>query len=192
MLKLSRKAPTPARKGIPITEVSDEMAAAAQQYADASTELAETRALLELARADLMAHVGPLRAGRMAVGDSSSIRIATKGQPITIIWQDRYSGLKTTDRAALIDAFGDSYNQYVVEKETISLKNDTTHAMIVGLIGEEAADKLAPLLNIRETLVPAKGSQKMLAQALTEGSPMAEDLGVFVGSCAAAPQIRCR
>lgn len=166
---------------------------AATAYRDIALEIDEMKALLALAREELLAVVSIDRQAQLEAGDATtSIRIATTDDAeVLVVHAERYKGLPMENVAALKEAFGPSYELYCDEAEAVSLKRGVTMDSLRDALGETACAELEKRLVVKHTVVPRKGTVAHLAHLYAADNIVAADnLATFVGACISAPAVR--
>lgn len=169
------------------------MASLVDAYAEASAAAKEAKAYHSILREQLLEHMYEAhddglyegRADRCVVleGERHSVRAA--------FWE-RYRDISEYS-GALREELGDElYTEAIEEQESIAFRPGMTMERIRELIGDEAYQAIAGVLDVKRTVRPRRGAWDRIARLHMSGHDLeAEVLHAIVDESSWEPQVRC-
>jgi hypothetical protein len=164
-------------------------------YAEAVDAAKAATAMRRILRDELMEQVSELHDEQLSAGfGDRTMRLHGRSRSVQVVYWERYRDIGAECAPALRAELGDdSYVDMLEEHESITMRPGMTMERIREIIGDEAADKLEPMCDVRRTLTPRRGAWDRIARLHTAGrSEEAETLHAVVEASCWEPQIRCK
>ena len=172
----------------PAAVVSMDLTIAATRHRQIVERLKSLQAEATAARADLQRHLEALRCEQVRSGEApTSSRIDTlTGNPLKVVWQERYSAMKS-DTVKRAQAEGCP----VTAVQSVRLRSGVTVQGLRERLGDTVVDKLLPLLVVRLDHQLPKGSCEAAARCFLNGDDATgESLLDLILSTNALPMVR--